>query len=137
MFSSFSSPKVSILSHTPLPTPRVFQERVPTLGTPAAVLSFTSAGAKTSTGLTSPARPEEKPVQAPTPPRASPLWPQLLALPAPSPALFLSEPQRQCPSEPLGTEACPPHWPRLPTLEHSGINGKQQDLSASPLSSRL
>lgn len=60
-----------------------------------------------------------------------------LPSPLPSPALFLSEPQRQCPSEPLGTEVCPLHWPRLPTLEHSGVNGKQQDLSALPLSSGL
>lgn len=46
----------------------------------------------------------------PFPPR-----PQLPpAPPPPPPALFLSEPQRQCPSELLGTEVRPLHWPRLP-----------------------
>lgn len=78
----------------------------------------------------------------PTGPCCCPLlwFPSVATAAAPTPPcllFFLSDPQHQCPSEPLGTEVCPLHWPRLPTPEHPSVNGKQQDLSASPFSSGL
>ena len=62
-------------------------------------------------------------------------------LPSLPPACSFSQwsSMRLVPQRAAGNRGLSPalHWPRLPTLEHSGINGKQQDLSASPLSSGL
>lgn len=92
-------------------------------------------------GWPSPVRWEEKAVEAHIPPFLPTVCSfhsvVIAAAPPPHHPCSFSQPQHQCPRELMGTEVCPLHWPRLPTPEHPGINGKQQDLSALPLSSGL
>lgn len=73
-----------------VPPPVCFRGRMPRLWAPAAALSFTSARAQTSAGLTFPGRPEEKAVEARTPPTVPPSVVTAACPPHPPPLFFFS-----------------------------------------------
>ena len=100
IFSSFPSSKVSIWSQAGLPQCLWGWGRI---WAPATVLSFTSARAKTSAGLTFPGRAKREGCGNPHAPTAAlPSAATAACPPRPPPALFLSDPPRRWPQRAAG-----------------------------------